>query len=282
MLGGLDVTSASPTGRVTGASRPEASSRGGTMEAHHPLTMLVIDDEPSVVSALARLLRHDGSTVDTAANGQLALAHLQAQRYDVILCDLRMPVLDGPAFYATLRAQHADLCQRVLFLTGDTLGADSRAFLAQCGQPWVDKPCDAAAIRRAIHAMLRAPASPDTAAPGEGAAAPRAPLHEEGTLSILWRDQHYQVRYATNDPYGAEYPMRTCADADTLAACLHTLGIETAAIEHACAVARDGGMAVLHLRVSPGQRQACFDVPTAGATRRQAGGTLQGGEARRP
>ena len=85
---------------------------------------------------------------------------------------------------------------------------------------------------------------------------------EEGTLSILWRDQYYQVRYAANDPYGAEYPMRTCADEDTLEAFLHNLGIETEAIYHACAVARHGGVAVLRLLVSPGQRQACFG-PTA-------------------
>jgi CheY-like chemotaxis protein len=212
------------------------------MASLHPLTMLVIDDEPSVVSALARFLRHDGSTVDTAAHGQLALAHLQAQRYDVSLCDLRMPGLDGPAFYATLRAQHADLRQRVLLLTGETLGADSTAFLAQCGQPCVDKPCDAAAMRRAIQAMLRAIASPDTEAPGEGAADPREPLPEEGTLSLLWRAHSSHVRYAANDPSGAESPMRTCANADTLEACLHPLGIETAAIDHACAVARDGGV----------------------------------------
>lgn len=232
------------------------------MESHNPLTILVIDDEPSFVSALVRLLRQDGSTVDTAANGQLALAHLQAQRYDVILCDLRMPGLDGPAFYDTLRAQHAALRQRVLFLTGDTLGADSTAFLEQCGQPCVYKPCDAAAIRSAIQEMLHATASPDTDATGEGAADPREHIPEEGTLSILWLDQYYKIRYDANDPYGAEYPMRTCADEDTLEAFLHNLGIETEAIYHACAVARHGGVAVLRLLVSPGQRQACFG-PTA-------------------
>ena len=120
------------------------------------LTILIVDDEPSVVRGLARLLRHDGSTVDTAANGHLALAYLQAHRYDVVLCDLRMPGLDGPAFYDILCRQHAYLRPRVLLLTGETLGAASTALLAQCGQPWVYQPCNAAEVRSALQQMLHA------------------------------------------------------------------------------------------------------------------------------
>ena len=67
------------------------------MASHTPVTILLIDDEPSFVCALARLLRRDGYTVDTVDNGQRALAQLHTQRYDLILCDLHMPVLDGPA-----------------------------------------------------------------------------------------------------------------------------------------------------------------------------------------
>ena len=48
---------------------------GGAMTPQTPLTILLIDDEPGFVSALARLLRHDGSTVDTAADGYAALTH---------------------------------------------------------------------------------------------------------------------------------------------------------------------------------------------------------------
>jgi CheY-like chemotaxis protein len=135
-----------------------------------PVTILLIDDEPGFVSALARLLRHDGHTVDTAADGHAALTYLQAQRYDVVLCDLHMPALDGVAFYDLLCQQHVYLRQRVIFLTGDTLGAASTAFLEQCGQPWVYKPCTAAAIRHALQQLLHTRAPTGTGARGEGAA----------------------------------------------------------------------------------------------------------------
>jgi len=78
-------------------------------------TVLIVDDEPGIVRALARLLRRDGYRVGTASNERHALARLQTQCYDVILLDLRMPELDGQAFYACLRQGYGPLHQRVIF-----------------------------------------------------------------------------------------------------------------------------------------------------------------------
>ena len=54
------------------------------MALHTPVMILLIDDEPSIVRALAPLLRRDGYTVETAATGRQALAQLHGQPYDVI------------------------------------------------------------------------------------------------------------------------------------------------------------------------------------------------------
>src|SRR5262245_32370550 len=91
-------------------------------------TILVIDDNPSIVSALSRLLQRDGHTVEAADNGQHALERLREHRYDLLLCDLRMPDLDGPAFYDILTRQYPPMCPRVIFLTGDTLSLESQVF----------------------------------------------------------------------------------------------------------------------------------------------------------
>ena len=117
-------------------------------------TILVIDDDPSIVSALARLLQRDGHTVETADNGQQALARLRAHPYDLILCDLRMPDLDGPAFYDILTRQYPSMCPRVIFLTGDTLSLESQAFLERSGRLWLPKPFNAAAVRSVIAQAL--------------------------------------------------------------------------------------------------------------------------------
>ncbi|MBN2329434.1 MAG: sigma-54-dependent Fis family transcriptional regulator [Candidatus Omnitrophica bacterium] len=60
-----------------------------------PLRILVVDDEPDMVSTLSDLLTAEGNTVDAAYNGQEALASLEDQTYDLILTDLSMPGLDG-------------------------------------------------------------------------------------------------------------------------------------------------------------------------------------------
>jgi CheY-like chemotaxis protein len=125
------------------------------MAAHIPGTICVIDDEPSVVRALTGLLRRDGYRVGTASHGQHALTQLQERPYDVSLCDLHMPDLDGPAFYAILARQYPSLRLRVIFLTGDTRGSTHRTFLTQCGRPWLRKPCPIATIQRAIQAVLQ-------------------------------------------------------------------------------------------------------------------------------
>jgi CheY-like chemotaxis protein len=119
-----------------------------------PPTILVIDDEPSLLRGVAWALRREGYTVATAANGRHALAQLQVQLYDVILSDLQMPDIDGRAFYALLRQQYPALCPRVIFLTGAASEAHNGAFLAQCGQPWLRKPFSLAVLRRAIAQML--------------------------------------------------------------------------------------------------------------------------------
>ena len=59
--------------------------------------------------------------MDTAAHGRLALKKLQTRAYDLILRDLRMPECDGPALYHELQHRRPQLCQRIIFFTGDTL-----------------------------------------------------------------------------------------------------------------------------------------------------------------
>lgn len=117
--------------------------------------ILIMDDEASLTRALARLLRRDGYVVETVSDGRLGLDRLQTRDYDVILCDIRMPALDGRGVYHTLERCAPHLCQRLIFLTGDTLDPETNAFLAQTGQPHLSKPFRAAECRQTIRRFLQ-------------------------------------------------------------------------------------------------------------------------------
>jgi two-component system NtrC family sensor kinase len=137
---------------------PMTTSPAPEEEIYQPVrgqTILIVDDEPSVIRGLTRLLRRDGHTVDTAPNGRMALARLQERAYDLILSDLRMPELDGSGLYQALE-QYPELQQRFVFLTGDTVSRETMAFFEQTGVRWLTKPFRAAEVRRAIQQALPA------------------------------------------------------------------------------------------------------------------------------
>jgi signal transduction histidine kinase/CheY-like chemotaxis protein len=119
--------------------------------------VLLIDDEAIIVQSLRRLLQRDGHEVTTAATGLEGLAALEARAYSVILCDMRMPDLNGPGFYRELERRHPHLVSRVIFLTGDVLSPDAQAFFTQVDRPRVVKPFKAQEIRRVIRQVLEAP-----------------------------------------------------------------------------------------------------------------------------
>jgi PAS domain S-box-containing protein len=117
--------------------------------------ILILDDEPEVLGILAELLSIDGHLVDTATTGAMALDKLQQHPYDLILSDLCMPELDGAAFYRELQRHHPALCQRVIFLTGDSLGPESRMFLEQTAVPTLGKPVTLMELRSAVQPLLQ-------------------------------------------------------------------------------------------------------------------------------
>ncbi len=117
--------------------------------------ILIVDDEAGIRNGLAHLLRRNGYKVDTAANGRLALIKLQEQVFDLILCDLRMPELDGPGLYQELARHQPQPFQRMIFLTGDTLSPETKEFLERTDIPRLTKPFTAAEVRRVVAQALQ-------------------------------------------------------------------------------------------------------------------------------
>lgn len=98
---------------------------GGTItpEGSRPLEgirVLLVEDEEAIRAPVARYLRRRGATVLEAVDGLVALEQLErALDLDVIVADLRMPRMDGSAFFAEVRDRYASLAGRVVFLSGD-------------------------------------------------------------------------------------------------------------------------------------------------------------------
>jgi CheY-like chemotaxis protein len=72
-------------------------------------TLLIVDDETSLVQVLEAILTDSGFRVVVAVNGRAALDQLATAKPDLVLLDYMMPVLDGPA---VLKAMAADLAYR--------------------------------------------------------------------------------------------------------------------------------------------------------------------------
>ncbi|HSA82012.1 MAG TPA: PAS domain S-box protein [Geminicoccaceae bacterium] len=116
--------------------------------------ILVVDDEPDIGQLLADVLERDGHSVERALSGRDALQHLRDGAVDLIISDLRMPDMDGPALYRALTGQRPELAQRMVFVTGDTLAADLTGFLSEIGARVIEKPLDPQDISRKVQTLL--------------------------------------------------------------------------------------------------------------------------------
>jgi PAS domain S-box-containing protein len=163
--GTLHIASQAGHGTTVSVILPAATSEVEVAEASpEPLkpvqgqgrTILLIDDEPAMQRALRRLLQRNGYDITTAANGLEGLAALKERSYEVILCDMRMPDLDGAGFYRELERCYPHLLSHVIFLTGDVLGPEAQAFFAQVDNPQLEKPFKAQDVRRVIQQVLEA------------------------------------------------------------------------------------------------------------------------------
>ncbi|OYW06074.1 MAG: hypothetical protein B7X11_01345 [Acidobacteria bacterium 37-65-4] len=102
--------------------------------------VLVVEDEAALAQAVADALGDEGFAVDRASNGEEALAWIARQPYDLIVCDLKMPRLDGPSLFRQLSTTHPALSKHMVFVTGDVAGTDAERFLEESGCRWLAKP----------------------------------------------------------------------------------------------------------------------------------------------
>ena len=116
--------------------------------------VLVVEDEAALGAAVAESLQDDGFVVERASDGLEALERMREQHFDLIICDLKMPRLDGSQFYRELETAQPDAVRRVMFVTGDVAGTDAERFLEETGCRWLAKPFRLKDLLRAAREMV--------------------------------------------------------------------------------------------------------------------------------
>jgi CheY-like chemotaxis protein len=103
--------------------------------------VLVVDDDAVLRDLVAfHVKRGRSCKVETATNGREALTRMRAHVYDLILCDLRMPEMDGLMFYRQVQVEHPELVSRIVFLTAHAASDEYASFIRDMGAPLLPKP----------------------------------------------------------------------------------------------------------------------------------------------
>jgi two-component system NtrC family sensor kinase len=124
------------------------------LDAFRGLRALVVEDEPALGAAVAEALTDAGFVVERAGDGEEGLTRLTQGTFDLIVCDLKMPRIDGMQFYRAMAAATPALARRVIFVTGAVAGTDAERFLEETGCRWLAKPFRLGDLLRAARDAL--------------------------------------------------------------------------------------------------------------------------------
>ncbi len=116
--------------------------------------ILVVEDEATVAQLIVDVLREEGHHAEAARDSQDGLTRISRSHYDLVICDLRMPRLDGPAFYEALVRSGSSAQHRIIFITGDTLAPRTLEFLDTNKLPYLAKPFLVEELKLAVNRML--------------------------------------------------------------------------------------------------------------------------------
>ena len=154
--------------RASAPCPPEAPGRRG-----EPLRLLLVEDNPTNQKLTVRLLQRRGHQVEVAGNGQEAIGMLEDHRFDMVLMDVQMPVMDGMQATAAIRLREAETGGRVpiVAMTAHAMHGYRDRCLAAGMDGYISKPIQADELFDIVEGQ--APPNdlaegPPPAGPGEG------------------------------------------------------------------------------------------------------------------
>jgi PAS domain S-box-containing protein len=116
--------------------------------------ILIVDDEVAILSFLSRILTDEGHFVDIVDNTIQALEKIKANRYSLILLDIKLPEMSGVEFYKRIQQIAGSLTRRIVFITGDVMSKDTQDFLEKSKAAFLMKPFDTEQFKQDINRLL--------------------------------------------------------------------------------------------------------------------------------
>jgi CheY-like chemotaxis protein/anti-sigma regulatory factor (Ser/Thr protein kinase) len=118
-----------------------------------PGRILVVDDEPFMLDVISRVLA--GYELTVTSDPRRGLELCTAESFELILCDIMMPLIDGSDFHRMLRQLVPGAEERIVFITGGALIDRVREFVEHVPNPCLEKPFDARTLRTLVAERLR-------------------------------------------------------------------------------------------------------------------------------
>jgi PAS domain S-box-containing protein len=140
-----------PAGWVTESVAAPAAPVPDALRGH----ILIVDDEPSVLAAMARILgrQHAVVTASSATEAQELIQN--GGQFDAVFCDLMMPERSGMEFHAWLVERQPALAERLVFVTGGAFTPGSAEYLAGTRNRRLEKPFNVKAMQSAANELVR-------------------------------------------------------------------------------------------------------------------------------
>lgn len=103
---------------------------------------------------ISDVLEDEGLRVETLLDGREALNRTARESYDLVICDMKMPGLDGQHFYQSLARARNPLQERFLFVTGDVIAHQTHEFLERNRLPHLAKPFRVEELTEKVFGLL--------------------------------------------------------------------------------------------------------------------------------
>jgi response regulator RpfG family c-di-GMP phosphodiesterase len=116
--------------------------------------ILIVEDEVDLALSYKELLESHGYAVNTVPNGVLALKHILNRDVDAVVCDLKLPQLEGDMFYATVEKMKPHLCDRFIFITGMAENPKFQPFINRMENRVLFKPVSVAQLLEALNSLF--------------------------------------------------------------------------------------------------------------------------------